>query len=99
MLDAACNGKRSIFLGALRDSTSEEDLEQYFSGFGRVVRACKCTDPETGELRRFGFVDFSEYGVVRKVMNITKHYIKVRFCCSFEVNLIENIYCRVKESK
>merc|ERR1719471_2727785 len=76
MLDAACNGKRSIFVGALRDTTSEEDLEQYFSGFGRVVRACKCTDPETGELRRFGFVDFSEYGVVRKVMNITKHYIK-----------------------
>ena len=40
-------------------------------------RACKCTDPETGELRRFGFVDFADYGVVRKVMNITKHYIKV----------------------
>ena len=71
MLDAACNGKRSIFVGALtphlRYSTSEEDLEQYFSGFGRVVRVCKCTVPETGELRRFGFVDFSEYGVVRKV--------------------------------
>merc|ERR1719471_2242320 len=76
MLDAACQGKRSIFVGALRDSTSEEDLEQYFSGFGRVVRACKCTDPETGELRRFGFVDFSEYGVVRKIMNITKHFIQ-----------------------
>ena len=42
-----------------------------------VFRACKCTDPETGELRRFGFVDFSDHGVVRKVMNITKHYIKV----------------------
>ena len=77
MLDTACQGKRSIFVGALRDSTSEEDLEQYFSGFGRVVRACKCTDPETGELRRFGFVDFADHGVVRKVMNITKHYIKV----------------------
>ena len=42
-----------------------------------LCRACKCTDPETGELRRFGFVDFADYGVVRKVMNITKHYIKV----------------------
>jgi len=76
MLDQLCDGKRSIFVGALRDSLSEDDLEQYFSGFGRVVRACKCTDPETGELRRFGFVDFADYGVVRKVMNITKHYIK-----------------------
>ena len=99
MLDAACNGKRSIFVGALRDSTSEEDLEQYFSGFGRVVRACKCTDPETGELRRFGFVDFSEYGVVRKVMNITKHYIKVSFGCFFCRQSFNYIYCRVKESK
>ena len=25
---------------------------------------------------RFGFVDFADYGVVRKIMNITKHYIK-----------------------
>ena len=92
MLDAACNGKRSIFVGALRDTTSEEDLEQYFSGFGRVVRACKCTDPETGELRRFGFVDFSEYGVVRKVMNITKHYIKVSFYCylMFNSSMVES---------
>lgn len=75
-LDKACDGKRSIFIGALRDSLSEEDLEQYFSGFGRVVRACRLTDKETGEKRRYGFVDFADYGVVRKVMNITKHYIK-----------------------
>ena len=38
LLDQACNGKRSIFVGALRDSISEDDIEQYFSGFGRVVR-------------------------------------------------------------
>ena len=75
-LDKACDGKRSIFIGALRDCISEEDLEQYFSGFGRVVRACRLSDKETGEKKRYGFVDFADYGVVRKVMNITKHYIK-----------------------
>jgi len=75
-LDKACEGKRSIFIGALRDNVSEEDLEQYFAGFGRVVRACRMTDRETGEKKRFGFVDFADYGVVRKIMNITKHYIK-----------------------
>ena len=42
-------------------------------------RACRLTDKETGEKRRYGFVDFADYGVVRKVMNITKHYIKVDF--------------------
>ena len=31
-LDKACEGKRSIFIGALRDNISEEDLESYFSG-------------------------------------------------------------------
>lgn len=75
-LDKECDGKRSIFIGALRDNISEADLEQYFSGFGRVVRACRLTDKESGEKKRFGFVDFADYGVVRKVMNITKHYIK-----------------------
>eukprot|EP00088_Acartia_fossae_P035031 TRINITY_DN3603_c0_g1_i1.p1 TRINITY_DN3603_c0_g1~~TRINITY_DN3603_c0_g1_i1.p1 ORF type:complete len:489 (-),score=158.45 TRINITY_DN3603_c0_g1_i1:291-1757(-) len=75
-LDKACEGKRSIFIGALRDNISEEDLENYFAGFGRVVRACRLTDKETGEKKRFGFVDFADYGVVRKIMNITKHYIK-----------------------
>ncbi|XP_023345472.1 heterogeneous nuclear ribonucleoprotein D0 [Eurytemora carolleeae] len=75
-LDKACEGKRSIFIGALRDNISEDDLEQYFAGFGRVVRACRLTDKDTGEKKRFGFVDFADYGVVRKIMNITKHYIK-----------------------
>ena len=31
-LDKACEGKRSIFIGALRDNISEEDLESYFAG-------------------------------------------------------------------
>jgi len=75
-LDKACEGKRSIFIGALRDNISEEDLEQYFSGFGRVVRAHRLTDKESGEKKRFGFVDFADYGVVRKIMNMSKHYIK-----------------------
>ena len=38
LLDQMCDGKRSIFVGALRDTISEDDMEQYFSGFGRVVR-------------------------------------------------------------
>ena len=39
-LDKACEGKRSIFIGALRDNISEEDLESYFSGRVKVTVAC-----------------------------------------------------------
>jgi hypothetical protein len=34
-----------------------------------------CSEPH-GEKKTFGFVDFAEYGVVRKVMNVTKHFIQ-----------------------
>jgi len=71
-----CEGKRSIFVGALRDNITEDDLIEYFQGFGRVVRAHKIVDKETGIVHNYGFVDFAEYGVVRKVFNVTKHYIK-----------------------
>merc|ERR1719285_814327 len=71
-----CEGKRSIFVGALRDNITEDDLIEYFQGFGRGVRAHKIVDKETGIVHNYGFVDFAEYGVVRKVFNVTKHYIK-----------------------
>ena len=51
-------------------------MRDYFSGFGRVVRAHKIVDKETGIVHNYGFVDFADYGVVRKVFNVTKHYIK-----------------------
>ena len=41
----------------------------------QVLRAIKVADPMTGDKKTFGFVDFAEYGVVRKIMNVTKHFI------------------------
>ena len=35
-LDESCRNKRSIFVGALKGTIGEEDLVQYFSGFGKV---------------------------------------------------------------
>jgi RNA recognition motif-containing protein len=75
-LDDECRNKRSIFVGALKDTITEEILVNYFSGFGKVIRAIINTERETGEKKTFGFVDFAEYGVVRKVMNVTKHFIQ-----------------------
>lgn len=75
-LDEDCKNKRSIFVGALKDTIGEEDLVRYFSGFGKVIRAVKIQDKDTGSKKTFGFVDFTEFGVVRKIMNVTKHYIQ-----------------------
>jgi len=75
-IGSLCEGKRSIFVGSLRDNIDEDDIINYFSGYGRVVRAHKIVDKETGLVHNYGFVDFADYGVVRKVFNVTKHYIK-----------------------
>jgi RNA recognition motif-containing protein len=48
----------------------------YVSAFGKVLRAVKLVDKETNTKKTYGFVDFADYGVVRKVMNVTKHFIK-----------------------
>lgn len=63
-------------MGALKHTITEEDLVRYFSGFGRVLRAQKIRDRATGDKKNFGFVDFADYGVVRRIMNVNKHYIQ-----------------------
>ena len=57
---------------ALKDNITEETLIQYFSGFGKVLRAVKIVDKITREKKTYGFVDFAEFGVVRRIMNITQ---------------------------
>ncbi len=75
-LDEECKNKRSIFVGALKETITEDDLVSYFSGFGKVIRAVKIQDRDTGSKKTFGFVDFADFGIVRKIMNVTKHYIQ-----------------------
>ena len=75
-LDESCKDKRSIFVGALKETITEENLVQYFNGYGRVLRAVKIQDKESGVKKTYGFVDFAEFGVVRKIMNVTKHFIQ-----------------------
>merc|ERR1712156_759200 len=75
-LDESCKDKRSIFVGALKETITEDNLVQYFNGFGKVLRAVKIQDKESGVKKTYGFVDFAEFGVVRKIMNITKHFIQ-----------------------
>ena len=69
-------------MAALKESITEDDLVQYFSAFGKVVRAVKSTDKTTGAKKTFGFVDFADFGIVKKVVMCSKHYIqgkRIRF--------------------
>ena len=81
-LEEECKNKRSVFVAALKESITEDDLVQYFSAFGKVVRAVKSTDKTTGAKKTFGFVDFADFGIVKKVVMCSKHYIqgkRIRF--------------------
>ena len=78
-LEDETKNKRSIFVAALKGSITEDDLVMYFSAFGKVVRAVKSTDKSTGVKKTFGFVDFADFGIVKKVVLCSKHYIQVWF--------------------
>ena len=69
---------RSIYVGSLKPEITEQDLVGYFSVFGKVLRAHKIADKDTGAVKTYGFVDFAEFGVVQKIMNVPRHFIQVR---------------------
>jgi cold-inducible RNA-binding protein len=46
-----------IFVGSLALTTTEAELRQLFTAYGRVERAQIITDRETGRSRGFGFVE------------------------------------------
>lgn len=47
----------NIFIAKLSSSTTSEDLQGLFEEYGEVVSAKVITDKETGESKRFGFVE------------------------------------------
>ncbi len=51
---------KSIFVGNLPWSTTDEDLRTKFSEFGSVISARIVSDKMTGRSRGFGFVDMED---------------------------------------
>lgn len=51
---------RTLYVGNLPWSTTEEDLIQAFSRHGQVISARIITDRETGRSRGFGFVEVQD---------------------------------------
>ena len=52
---------RSIFIGGIPHSTSEEVLEKHFEQFGDVIETKIITD-EDGNSKGFGFIEYVERG-------------------------------------
>ena len=63
-------------MAALKETITEDELIKYFSAFGKVVRAVKSIDRTSGVKKTFGFVDFADFGIVKKVVLCGKHYIQ-----------------------
>lgn len=64
-----------IFVGGLDPNTSEEDLTEYFSKFGRVVERLIKVDIKTKRSRGFAFIGFKNPEAVDKVLEIDEHYL------------------------
>jgi len=59
---------KSIFVGNLSVSVTEEVLGSLFEAYGTVERVCIMTDRHTGQAKGFGFVDMSDDGEAVKAV-------------------------------
>ena len=57
-----------IFVGGVSQDATEEDFENFFAQFGRVIDATLMMDKDTGRPRGFGFVTFDSDAAVEKCL-------------------------------
>jgi RNA-binding protein Musashi len=67
--------KRKLFVGGLSVSTDDEQLTNYFSGFGEVFKGYVIIDPKTKRSKRFGFVIMKDEASVDKVLAQSSHVV------------------------
>ena len=65
-----------IFVGGLDLETTEEDLTEYFSKYGKVVERLIKVDLKTKKSRGFGFIGFKSAESIDKVLEHNNHRIK-----------------------
>ncbi|VDL92313.1 unnamed protein product [Schistocephalus solidus] len=65
----------TIFVGRLKPTTTEDDLERYFSKFGTVLDVEVITDRSTGRSRGFAFVTFADEKVFEGGMLEVCHFL------------------------
>jgi RNA recognition motif-containing protein len=59
---------KKLFVGRLPYSTTDEELEEFFSTIGKVVSAKVIMDKFTGQGKGFGFVEMSTEEEARKAV-------------------------------
>lgn len=64
-----------IFVGGLEPETTEDDLTEYFSEFGRVIERLIKVDIKTKRSRGFAFIGFKSPESVDRVLQVEHHYI------------------------
>lgn len=69
---------RKIFIGNLSFNTSDDSLREFFSEFGEIVDSVVMKNKETGKSRGFGFVTYSESGMVDNVQSTRPHKVDGR---------------------
>jgi RNA recognition motif-containing protein len=62
---------KSIFVGNLPWSVSDEDLKAKFSEFGNVISARVVKDNFSGKSRGFGFVDMDDADAQKAIADMT----------------------------
>ncbi|KAI3380840.1 hypothetical protein SNEBB_002363 [Seison nebaliae] len=67
---------KKLFIGGIKEGISEEDLRQYFNQYGEILDCVLMTDKETRKPRGFGFVTYSDYDPVDKIILEKHHRIK-----------------------
>ncbi|TPP60885.1 Heterogeneous nuclear ribonucleoprotein A/B [Fasciola gigantica] len=74
--DDSDDDSRKLFVGGLSWETTESDLKEYFSRWGRVTQCIIKLDRYTGASRGFGFVTLENEDCVNKVLSVPEHWLK-----------------------
>ena len=68
---------KKIFIGGIKDDTSEDHLREYFKDFGNIESIDIITDKETKKKRGFAFISYDDYDPVDKIVcKWTIHWLR-----------------------
>ncbi|KAH9490551.1 Heteroproteinous nuclear ribonucleoprotein 87F [Bulinus truncatus] len=69
---------KKMFIGGMKDDTTEEHIREVFSPFGAIESVDIVTDKNTGKVRGFAFVTFEDYDSVDKAVLKKRHDLNGR---------------------